>query len=325
MMTKENNFSGRNFLLTLNLTTLEFYRDIIDYLKGLSQFQYLLCCEHIGQENKHYHVYVQYNNTKRLNTKKLHGAHIEKCFGSAQQNIDYCKCLDKKHKEAGIISLLIEEYGEPKFKGGNFSVKDLKNMDNPDELPAILYNTYLRIKKHTNGLRVKDISKNVTVYWIQGPSGIGKTNKAKEIAAEFEEQHDCDIDLIKFTNGFYLGTTDNAKSAIYDDFRDTHMSASEFINLVDYNKHYMNIKGDSRLNNYELIIITSVQRLSDIYRNMKDTEPKKQWERRINVINLYPPEEINIGGYPIGYKTNFNQLEEYEVTDHWDGLRTILN
>ena len=49
--------------------------------------KYYLCCEHIGQENKHYHIYVQYDNPKKLAFKKLHGCHVEKSYGSAQQNM----------------------------------------------------------------------------------------------------------------------------------------------------------------------------------------------------------------------------------------------
>jgi len=40
---------------------------------------------------------------------------------------------------------------------------------------------------------------------------------------------------------------------------------------------------------------------------------------------MFPPEPVHIGGYPIGYRTELNQLEEYEVTNNWDGTRTIIN
>eukprot|EP00833_Pecoramyces_ruminatium_P004233 jgi/Orpsp1_1/1178265/evm.model.c7180000064620.1 len=84
----------------------------------------------------------------------------------------------------------------------------------------------------------------------------------------------------------------------------------------------MNIKGDSMLNNYNCIIITSIQKLQRIYGNVPD-ELRKQWERRIEVIDMFPPEPVHLGGYPLGYRTFFNQLEEYEVTDDWDSTRTI--
>lgn len=315
--------TGRNFILTLNPATLEFYRDVINYLKSLKGLSYLLVTEHLGQEQKHYHVFVQYTNSKRLSVKKLHGAHFEVCYGSAQQNIAYCKAEDDKHKNAGVTAVIIEEEGEPLTKGGNFTVGAIKAMDSPDELPAILYNCYKRIKKDSAVVRAKDFRKNIKVYWIQGPSGVGKTNKAIDLASEFEDEHECGTDFIKYVNGFYLGTTGTARVAIYDDFRDSHMKPSEFINLIDYNKHWMNIKGDSILNEYLVIIITSVQKFNRIYRNVDD-EPRAQWERRVQVIDMYPPESVNIGGMPVGYRTDFNQLEEYEVTDNWDDTTIVI-
>ena len=90
--------------------------------------------------------------------------------------------------------------------------------------------------------------------------------------------------MVKYENGFWLGVG-SAKIALYDDFRDSHLKASEFINFIDYNKHLLNIKGGSKMNDYNLIIITSVQPLHELYKNMSD-EPKKQWIRRINNIEL---------------------------------------
>ena len=87
----------------------------------------------------------------------------------------------------------------------------------------------------------------------------------------------------------------------------------------------MNVKGGHVKNNYKLIIFTSVQRLREIYRNVDEYERREQWERRIEVIDKYPPEYVHVGGFPVGYRTDFNELEEYEVTNDWDDTRTIIN
>lgn len=315
---------ARAFLLTINEASLEYYQDIYEYVTGLARCNYVLVTEHIGQENRHYHLYVQYENPTYLSIDRLHGAHVEKCYGSAQQNIEYCKALDAKHQALGISAVVIDEDGEPRYRGGDFSVKVLKEMDKPDEIPAQLYNTYRKIKRDTTVTRARDFRKNVKVYWIQGPSGIGKTNKAIEIATEFEDLYNCGTNFIKYENGFYLGVNEMAKVAIYDDFRDSHMKPSEFINLIDYNKHWLNIKGDSILNNYLVIIITSVQKLNRIYGNVDD-EPRAQWERRIEVIDMFPPERVHIGGLPVGYRTSFNDLDGYEITDPSDDTTVIIH
>lgn len=316
------------FHIVINPKALEFYADIKKYVMGLKYFQYLHVVEHIGQDTKHYHMLLQLSKSMpKLSVKKLCGAHVQpKKFGSTQDMKDYIDCKDDKHKEEGVTAVLIDEEGEMLRQGGNYTVEYLKNMREEDsgELPAVFYNTYKKIKRDTKLTRARDFRKSVKVYWIQGPSGVGKTNKAIDIATEFEDLHNCGTDFIKFVNGFYLGTTATARIAIYDDFRDSHMKPSEFINLIDYNKHWMNIKGDSILNEYLVIIITSVQRLSKIYRNVDD-EPRTQWERRVEIINMFPPERINIGGLPVGYRTDFNQLEEYEVTDDWDSTRVVIH
>jgi len=315
--------SSRNFILTLNAATLEFYADVIQYLKSLCGLNYLLVTEHLGQENKHYHVYVQYERSKKLSIKKLHGAHIEKCFGSAKANIQYLKAEDEKHKQLGVTAVIIEEEGRPVMKGGDYSVAYLKDISDEEDMPDYrMYNTWKRLKRDTKVVKAKDFRKNVKVYWIQGPSGVGKTNKAIELASEFEETLECGTDF-KFVNGFYLGTTSTARVAIYDDFRDSHMKPSEFINLIDYNKHWMNIKGDSILNNYNVVIITIVQKFNKIFRNVDD-EPRAQWERRVQVIDMFPPERVSIGGLPIGYRTGFNELENYVVNDPSDSLNVLV-
>lgn len=279
-------YNKKCFHLSINEKSLEKYDKILSYLTGLQGLIYILVTEHIGQENKHYHVYVQYENTKKLSIKKLYGSHVEKCYANARDNIKYLKCEDKKHKKLGVTYKLIYEQGEPRFNGGYRTVGDLRECENSQELPAIYYNIRKRIREDYEILDIEDLEKEVEVFWIQGESGIGKTNKAKEIVREKKEKYGTKINMVKYENSFWLGVKGEVKVAIYDDFRDSHMKPSEFINFIDYNKHYLNIKNGSKLNNYNLIIITSVQKLENIYMNVS-SEPRKQWERRINVINMY--------------------------------------
>ncbi|OUM64034.1 hypothetical protein PIROE2DRAFT_60941 [Piromyces sp. E2] len=273
---------------------------------------------------KHVHIYVQYENTKRISIPRIHGAHIEKCFGSAQKNIAYVKAEDQKHKDEGITSILWDEEGY---------LEDL-GRDEVSELPAIFYNTWNKIKnQRASRLSIGTWRKTINVYYIQGPSAIGKSERAEEIIKNYYNDKGIDdpdmmfFDELKYNNGFYMGVNelDPCKVAVFDDFRAGVMKPEEFINLIDYRVHNMNIKGGQVKNRYELIIFTSVQKLNSIYRNVDEFERREQWERRIQLINLYPPERVHLGGRPLGYRTEFNQLEEYEVTDDWDGTRTIIN
>ena len=300
---------GKNFIMTINEASIPHTEEIINYLSKLSGCEYILVCEHIGQENKHYHLYAQFDNCKRISFKKLFGAHIETAFGSAQQNISYVKAEDDKHKKLGITSKLIYEKGEPKLRGNVHTIKEVKQMthEQREQLNVNMFNIVKKIEiEQEADIDVDDLSKKIKVYYIQGPSGIGKTQKAKEIIKHYCELNPnltvdgkCKINMIKYENGFYIGVGNDAKIALYDDFRDSHMKASEFINFIDYNIHYMNIKGGSKQNKFELILITSVQRLNEIYANLRG-EPREQWERRIEIIDMY---------HDLSYETSESELD----------------
>lgn len=268
--------SSRNFQLTLN--EIDKYDELLNYLNSLKSLNYLLSCIETAPTtgHKHIHIYTQFNKPIRLSIKKTCGAHIEKCYGSPQQNIDYIK------KDGNIL----DEIGIIRLSGNIKTVEDLKKID-ISECPPNYYNIKKKIdEEDEKDIDINDLHKNIEVYYIQGESGIGKTEKMKELVKNLQETYGTKINMVKYENGFYLGTG-NARICIYDDWRDSHMKPSEFINFIDYNKHYMNIKGGSKLNNYELIIITSIQRLENIYKNVRE-EQKEQWMRRLKIVNLYP-------------------------------------
>jgi len=304
------------FHLIINPAALEFYQDILEYVKGLKYFQYCYVVEHIGQEQKHYHMLLQLSKAMpKLSVKKLHGAHVKKKeFGSTQKMKDYLDCKDEKHQSEGVTAVVIDEFGEM-LKQGGYSVKALLECEHVEELPDYrMVNTWYRLKSNMP-MKVRERRKSVKVYYIQGPSGVGKTNKAMDIAEEFENTWDTFTDWLKYENGFYSGVTGGARIAIYDDFRPSDMKAKEFVNLIDYNKHNLNVKGSGFINNYNLIILTSVVKFNTIYKNIEQDEPRRQWERRVQVIDMFPPElTIHIPNNinrVIRFIKNFNQINSH--------------
>ena len=278
----------RAYQLTLN--EVDKYNELKNYLTNLKSMDYLISCHEIAPTtgHNHLHSYVHFTNARKLSMKKCQGAHIEGCKGTPQQNINYIR-------KDGVI---IDELGNEPHQGG-YNIKDVKNMSNNERLnlPIQYFNIVNKINDIENNEidNIDDVHKDIKVYYIQGPSGCGKTERAKQIIREYKKLHpEYKINFyLKYENGFYNGAT-GAKIGVYDDFRDSHMKASEFINLIDYNKHIMNIKGGSVLNNYELLIITSIQPLTELYKNI-GVEPSKQWTRRIEVINMFinPYDEID--------------------------------
>lgn len=262
--------ASTSFMITLN--QVERFSDLLYYIKTLKSLTYGIA----GKEkapttgHEHIHMFIQCKHSIRLSINKLQGAHVEKCYGTPQQN--------KKYVEKGEV---IWEFGEIKLKGF-LTIEEVFLMSKKQrhELPLRYYSMVNKINTiEESTLTPEKMFKCVKVYYISGESGIGKTRFAKYLI------DDAVFNIVKYENGFWIGVKSNGKIALYDDWRDTHMKPSEFLNFVDYNKQVMNIKGGYILNSYELIIITSIFKLCDIYEKVND-ESRYQWERRIHEIHL---------------------------------------
>lgn len=270
-------FRARAFQFTLN--EVEKYDELKTLLTNLKTLDYLISCKEIAPStgHEHIHIYAHFRETYKLSKKILKiGAHIEICKGSPQDNINYIR------KDGDIL----DEIGKEPHQGFH-TVKDLKEIDNPDDLNWNEYNTWSKIKNTPKKIKKGEWHKDIKVYWIQGNTGIGKSDWAENL---FNESDFEEMEEIKYRNDFYIGVVDGKGLCIYDDFRDSDMKASEFINLIDYRVHNLNTKGGSIKNNYKMIIFTSIQKLDEIYKNVKE-EQKGQWMRRIEIIDLYKNEK----------------------------------
>lgn len=279
--------SSSAFLLTLN-QPLKF-DGVKSYLLSLRNLNYAIAGKEKAPStgHEHMHIFVQFKRSCRLAIKSLYGCHIDKCNGTPQQNREYVKKGE-----------IIWEYGKMKTKGW-LSIKNVKEMclDDRVHLPIQYYRIVKEINiEESKKMFVDNIRKNIKVYYISGHSGAGKTNFAFNLIGKDP------FNVVKYENGFWMGVTSTCKIALYDDWRDDHMEPSEFINFIDYNKHIMNIKNGCIINNYNIIIITTIMRMEFIYKNKKD-ESRFQWERRMH--------EICIGVYTNNeFKKKIIELEE---------------
>lgn len=280
---------GRNFILTINEKSLENYDKIVNYLKSLKGFRYILVTEHFGQENKHYHIYVQYNDNKKLSFNKLLGAHLEECYGSAQKCRDYLLCEDDKHKKLGITANIIYEEGDMKTKGGIKYVKDVIGMDKSElgEVPLQFKRIAKEIIEEENEKQsffkmLNEIKNNELkgpkIIYLYGESGNGKTYGAYKMAMEEYEVED--IGMIEINNNFCKITNDDAKCFIIPEFRPSQMHASDFLQLIDKYGYNCNVKGGFKFLRPECIIICSI--ISPYY--IYNDEKNKQFLRRITKL-----------------------------------------
>lgn len=277
----------RNLIMTIPEITFKNTPIIVDYLTHYKSFNYLLICEHDGPEKIHRHLYCQWNNPVALDSLQLYNCHIEKAFGSAQSCINYLKAEDDKHKKLNVKSKVIIEIGTPCEKG-SFKIGDIKKMtdDEINDLSGQMYNVASKIRPPAK-TQINEWYKKIKVYYIYGTiSGIGKSLSIYRILG-LNHRDKEGFTEIKHNGNFWLNVSGEEIGgiAIYDDFRDTDMKASEFINFIDYHIHNLNFKGGSAKNKFDLIIITSIQSPFEIYKNMKE-ETRNQWLRRIKFINL---------------------------------------
>ena len=283
----------RDWTLTLNEKTLEHYKDIENYLLNLKSLSYYLCVEHVGSENKHYHILTQFNYPIKLSLKKLYGAHLEYLRGTPQEAYNYLMCEDEKHKSKGITCEVIEEQGEIRNHGRMLNVKEILKADYEElkELDFRFYNAAKKIKEVANDEETfmnmlneieNDTLTGPEVIYIYGNPGSGKTYGAYKLALEkFEKK---DIGKIYINNGYFKFINENAKCFVIEEFRDSQLAASEFLQLTDKYGYTAATKGAFKTFRPKCIIICCYKHPNEIYINQN--ENNKQFKRRVSIFYI---------------------------------------
>jgi hypothetical protein len=251
---------------------------------------YLVECEDTTADDRwHMHAFIYFTNPVAMaSLKKLFGntCHVERPRHNSLA-IQYVKGeRPGEGKDMGDIRKYnIKEFGVmPMDNGVNRTVAQLKEIENPDDLDWRQYNTWERIHKKPTKMSTKDWFKPdlKVIYFYASTSGAGKT---KAIVDWLEAHHIEEFDEIKHVGDFWHGVTDGEGVAVYDDFRPAHMNPSEFINLIDYHVHALNVKNGSVKNKYHTILISSIVNPRTMYVSQSN-EAREQWIRRMQIINV---------------------------------------
>lgn len=259
--------------------------------------QFLIECDDQTLEGQwHGHAFIYFKNPIAFSTiKKLFGAtcHVEipqinsKCIAYVRGEITH-----DEDPDATTAKTNIREFGViPMDNGIKRTVADLKKMESPDELDWNMHHTWMQIHARDK-IKTKEWHKsNLEVYYFwTSKSGGGKS---KAIQDWLDEHNIEEFDDVKHVGDFWLVQGDGTGVAVYDEFRDSHMPVSEFINFIDYNMHSLNIKGGSLKNRYTTILISSIQDPRYIYSKMT-YETRQQWLRRIHLIHITQNGKIEI-------------------------------
>ena len=292
----------------LNIWYLTIFKDELQHPEDAI---YDLSCQQKSKKGKIFHHQVLiYDKLVTFNElKKLYpSARLQKrkSISSVLKTINYLK-KDTNDKITNVVEMgklpleqelkdnknenEKEKENNPKSKSKLITVKELKKIK-PKRLYFDEYNTWSKVHSEMNcKFNINEIHKNVEVYYIFGPSGVGKTKKAYDIINEYKDK----FEKIKFNRVSYNyycwnGVTDKCEIALYDDFDDNSINSIEFKHFIDHDIQLLNTQNGYIRNNYKLIIITSTQNPQDLFKGSK--VDKNQWLSRITkIIDLTPKKD----------------------------------
>jgi hypothetical protein len=216
------------------------------------------------------HLQSYFNLTKRGKPLKFH---IEEAKGSAEQNKKYCE------KEGDFY-----EFGEPSTQGKRTDMIKMKERvkNNPRDIDKIIdedANNFQQLKfvQAIQPIYLEHRNPNVppTVYWIFGPTGIGKTSL---IYRNFE-------DICSVSSPRWAGTGYNQNECLlFDDYRPADLPFNDLLKIADRYPYTLERKHGNIPLNSPFIVFTSPKPVREAFKFLG--EDVAQLERRVIQIHL---------------------------------------
>lgn len=211
----------------------------------------------------HLQGYVHWKTPREFEAvrKYITGWSVRICSGNAEQNFNYCTKEDKNYIE----------WGEKPKQGKRTDLniikksilidgKDVKDIIMDDEI----YN-YQQLRFAEGLLKYKSLKKETIkreVYWIWGPTGVGKSKYAFD---NVSNDYWISGKNLKWFDGYY-----GQKDVIIDDFRADFCTFHELIRLLDIYPMRVEVKGSSVIWNATRIFITSCYPPDGVYKTRED-------------------------------------------------------
>lgn len=264
------------------------YRDVINEIKS-----YTVLEEHGECPIKENKSNDDSNNFSKNEINNQETESMEKLFETSSDEINYNEYeprikggIDeiKDDNNNKITKEFKKNNNELTFEGRK-TVGELKKITNPDDLYCNKYYAWSKIHEEMNiNMDVENPPKNIEVYYIFDPSGTERISKVKEIIRNNKDKYGTIYNNVKFKNNHWIGVGYNCKVALYDNFRDTDMDVIEFNDFIDSERHILETKNEQMINNYELIIITSIYSPYHIYEY--SNVYRRQWLKYIKIIDM---------------------------------------
>lgn len=246
--------------------------------------QYVVCGEEVGEQGTpHLQGYVYWKNQRSFKTlqKLFPRANLEAAKGTGQQNRTYCT------KDGTVLVEKGDCPQDPKDQGASGralwdEVKAHAQAGTEDEIESKIYVTQysaiMAIKKAH--MRNKESLPGTTGEWWSGPSGSGKSRKARETYPDA---------YIKGLNKWWDGYRDQEVVIIEDIDKYNVSMGGDLKRWLDHYSFPAESKGGGMNIRPKRIIITSQYEIDDIWEDFATTSAMK----RRCVMRIFPEVEAN--------------------------------
>lgn len=246
---------------------------------------YYMCVKHEGDEThrEHWHLFVQFKSQKTMHDVKewtsLPHCHCEPVRSTA----NYLKYLQDGHT---TIEGPYEE-GTKVTQGHRTDFERLVSMAKDGASKPEIYSANPGLLRYTGAVNAacQELApkspawRTVTVYYIWGTAGVGKTRHC----------HDIDPDLYKVVcNGKWWDGYTNQKSILFDDY-DSAIPFADFLTYLDGYAIQLPIKYGFTYAHWTNVFITANNPPEFLYKNFNVISPEQRagLDRRISeVIHL---------------------------------------
>lgn len=292
----EKDIKTRRYCFTIHNYTKKDLKRFDLLAESLEKHRYICYGLEVAPETGTEHIqgYVELNNAQRFTflhkyfnftrNKEVLKFHIEIANGTAAENKKYCEKSGK-----------FFEFGEPVTQGTRSDLREIKEAlkENPKNLKGVVdeHGNNLQQLKYAEALPKyylpdRDPKNPPKVYWIFGPTGIGKTKLV----------YDTFKDICAVSSYDWLGTGYNQNECfLLDDFREFNLPFEQILKLTDRYPYTLFFKGSQIPLNSPFIIFTSPYSIDQTFSATR--EDLRQLKRRVVEIDLSSVrniEEVNL-------------------------------
>lgn len=265
---------SRSFVFTLN----NYNGADVESLSNFS-CRYIIFGREIGESGTpHLQGYVVFDNPRSFNSIKslLPRAHIEIAKGDADSNYEYCS-KQGDFVERGQRPLSQKKKGECEINRWKrarelAAAGDLSSID--DELYIKYQRTFERIKDQSKP-KPSTLDPSTRHIWIYGPSGVGKSRLARELAPNA---------YIKEPESKWWDNYQGEEDVIIDDFDKFQVKqGGQMKRWMDIYPFQAEIKGSIQLIRPKRIIVTSNYTIDEIW---DDRVTVEAISRRVEFVEM---------------------------------------